>query len=58
MTQDSNAILTLCSHICVGEGIQPLEPREYSELVQLLTRAGKTPGDLFRFTDADFVLYA
>lgn len=54
MTQDSNAILTLCSHICVGEGIQPLEPREYSELVQLLTRAGKTPGDLFRFTDADF----
>ena len=54
MTQDSNAILTLCSHICVGEGVRPLEPREYSELVQLLTQAGKTPKDLFRFSAEDF----
>lgn len=54
MTQDSNAILTLCSHLCVGEGVRPLEPREYSELVQLLTQAGKTPKDLFRFSAEDF----
>lgn len=54
MTQDSNAILTLCSHICVGEGIQPLDPKEYSHLASLLAQAGKTPGDLFSFTDADF----
>ena len=54
MTQDSNAILTLCSHICVGEGIRPLEPQEYSNLAQLLQQAGKTPKDMFAFTAADF----
>lgn len=54
MTQDSNVILTLCSHICVGEGVRPLEPREYSELARLLTQAGKTPKDLFRFSAEDF----
>ena len=54
MTQDSNAILTLCSHVCVGEGVRPLEPREYSELAQLLTQAGKTPKDLFHFSTEDF----
>lgn len=54
MTRDSNAILTLCSHICVGEGVQPLEPKEYSDLAQLLTLAGKTPKDLFDFSERDF----
>jgi len=54
MTQDSNAILTLCSHICVGEGIEPLEPKEYSSLVTLLTQAEKTPKDLFNFSAEDF----
>ncbi len=54
MTQDSNAILTLCSHICVGEGVRPLEPKEYSDLVMLLTQAGKTPKDLFHFSAEDF----
>ena len=28
MNLDSNAILTLCSHVCVGEGVRPLEPKE------------------------------
>lgn len=54
MTQDSNAILTLCSHICVGEGVRPLEPKEYSDLVMRLTRAGKTPKDLFHFSAEDY----
>lgn len=54
MTQDANAILTLCSHLCVGEGVVPLEPREYSDLVTLLTQAGKTPKDLFDFSQEDF----
>lgn len=54
MNQDANAILTLCSHICVGEGVQPLEPREYSELAQRLTQAGKTPKDLFDFSPGDY----
>lgn len=54
MTQDSNAILTLCSHICVGEGVRPLEPKEYSDLVMRLTQAGKTPKDLFDFSAEDY----
>lgn len=54
MTQDSNAILTLCSHICVGEDVRPLEPREYSDLALRLTQGGKTPGDLFAFAPADY----
>mgnify|MGYP006397109289 CR=1 FL=1 len=43
MNQDSNAILTLCSHICVGEVVQPLEPKEYSGRAQKLILAEKTP---------------
>lgn len=54
MNQDSNAILTLCSHICVGEGLCPLEPKEYSELAQKLNCLGKSPKDLFSFSDDDY----
>lgn len=54
MNLDSNAILTLCSHICVGEGVRPLEPKEYSELAQKLLLAEKTPKDLFNFSTDDF----
>ena len=54
MNLDSNAILTLCSHICVGEGVRPLEPKEYSELAKKLGNIGKSPKDLFEFTDRDF----
>lgn len=54
MLQDSNAIVTLCSYVCVGEGVRPLEPREYSDLTQLLHQAGKTPKDLFGFSAEDF----
>ena len=54
MNQDSNAILTLCSHICVGEGVQPLETKEYSELARKLIQAEKTPKDLFNFSTDDF----
>lgn len=54
MNQDSNAILTLCSHICVGEGVRPLEPKEYSNMAQILSQAGKSPKDLFDFSTDDF----
>lgn len=54
MLQDSNAIFTLCSHLCVGDGVRPLEPKEYSDLVQLLQQAGKTPKELFEFSQEDF----
>lgn len=53
MNQDANAILALCSHLCVPEGVEPLEPREYSELAQFLTRLGKHPGELFGLSMED-----
>ncbi len=54
MNQNPNAILTLCSHVCVGEGVRPLEPKEYDNLAQALNQAGKTPKDLFDFSSDDF----
>jgi predicted Rossmann fold nucleotide-binding protein DprA/Smf involved in DNA uptake len=54
VNQNSNAIITLCSHVSVGEGVSPLEPKEYGELAQLLTQAGKAPEDLFAFSREDF----
>lgn len=54
MNQDASAILTLCSHICVGDGVRPLEPKEYSELAQKLHQAKKFPKDLFTFSEDDF----
>ena len=54
MNQDASAIVTLCSHICVGEGVRPLEPKEYSELAQKLHLAEKRPKDLFEFSANDY----
>lgn len=54
MNLDSNAILALCSYVCVGDGVQPLEPKEYSELAKRLVNSGKSPKDLFEFTTQDF----
>ena len=54
MNLDSNAIITLCSHICVGDGVYPLEPKEYSELAKKLGNTGKSPKDLFEFTSQDY----
>lgn len=47
MNSNSNAILTLCSHLCVGNGVVPLEPKEYGEFAQKLLEVGKKPSDLF-----------
>ena len=55
MNPNANAILTLCSHLCVGDGVNPLEPREYSELAQKLLTAGKAPGDLFSMSREDII---
>lgn len=54
MNPDSNSILTLCSHICVGTDVHPLEPKEYSELALKLSRLKKSPKDLFYFSRDDF----
>ena len=47
MNQNSNAIITLCSHLCVGENIVPLEPKEWADLAAKLMQLGLQPKDLF-----------
>lgn len=47
MNQNSNAIITLCSHLCVGEGIVPLAPKEWSDLAAKLMQLGLQPKALF-----------
>lgn len=55
MKQDnSNAIIVLCSHLCVGENVKPLEPSEWSNVSQLLMSAKKQPEDIFIFDNDDF----
>lgn len=53
MNQDSNAIITLCSYLCIPQDAAPLEPREWSQLAQRLIAAGKRPADLFDDSEAD-----
>lgn len=53
MNPNANAILTLCSHLCVGDGVAPLEPKEYRELAQKLLSIGKEPGDLFAMSGGE-----
>ena len=55
MSQNSNAIISLCSHLCVGDGIVPLEPKEWSELAKNLMDRGFAPENLFDFSKADII---
>ena len=53
MNSNASAIVTLCSRMCVGEGVAPLEPKEWSALAKLLMDHQLQPGDLFAFSEAD-----
>ena len=50
-----SAIAVLCSHLCVGEGVTPLEPKEYSSFATLLRSKIIDPEDILRFGKQDFV---
>lgn len=53
MNQNASAILTLCSHLCVGEGVTPLEPKEWSVMAQRLMEAKLQPADLFHLSRSE-----
>ena len=53
MNLNSNAILTLCSHLCVGDDVIPLEPREWSDLAKQLMDAKLQPGDIFDLSKSE-----
>ena len=52
---NSTAIVALCSRLCVGEGIVPLQPKEWGALSGILTGAGMCPADLLELSKGDLV---
>ncbi len=55
MNDRSMAIAILCSHLCVGENVFPLEPKEYSGLASVLAGKKLSPEDLLPFSKQDFM---
>ena len=55
MNERSMAITVLCSHLCVGEGVAPLEPKEYSSFAALLRSRKIDPEEVLRFGKQDFI---
>ena len=53
MNQNAEAIVILCSRLCVGEGIRPLEAREWSKLAQQLLELDLEPRELLEFSRED-----
>lgn len=54
MKPNAEAITIFCSHLCVGEGVSPLEPKEWSALAQRLMAEKLQPADLLEFGREDF----
>jgi len=52
---NSMAIITICSHLCVGENVKPFEPGEWSKLAGVLYGKSFQPKDLLAFSNNDFV---
>ena len=55
MNDRSTAIAVLCSHLCAGEGVSPLEPKEYSAFAALLRSRQLDPEAVLRFGKQDFM---
>ena len=55
MNDRSTAIAVLCSHLCVGEGVAPLEPKEYSSFAASLRSRKIDPEDILHFGKQDFI---
>ena len=57
MNRNAEAITIFCSHLCVTEGINPLEPREWSDLAQRLMDQGLQPESLLDYGQTDFAAH-
>ena len=55
MDNNSNVIMALCSHLCVTDGVSPLEPREWAELAKRLLNNNLQPEDIINFSESDFL---
>ncbi len=47
MTRDANAIVTLCSHLCKGDGVNPLLSKEWNIVAEKLIENNLRPEDIF-----------
>ena len=54
MDRNSMAIVVLCSHLCTGDGVKPLEPAQWSVLADSLVDKGMEPHNLMSFSKEDF----
>ncbi len=55
MQLNSDAILTLCSHLCTDDAVRPLEPAEWNRLEQRIATVRLRPADLFHLTFDDIL---
>ena len=55
MNRNSEAITIFCSRLGVANDIQPLEPKEWSDLAAKLMSLGLSPENLLDFEEADFI---
>ncbi len=53
MNENAEAIVLYCSRLSCGEGVIPLEPKEWSDLSKLLLEKNLTPSALLRCTKAE-----
>lgn len=53
MNDNSKVITILCSHLCVGGGVEPFTPKEWENAAKCLGAAGKEPKDLFEMRDGE-----
>jgi len=55
MNRNSELITVLCSHLCVADGIKPLEPSEWSRLAEQLMSNGIQPEALLNYEKDDYI---
>ncbi len=54
-SRDSQAILILCSDLCVGEGISPLKPSEWKWLAKTLRKKKLTPSAILEMSQVEII---
>ena len=54
MATNSTVIISLCSQLCMCDGIVPLEPREWSDLAEKMISLGIQPANLMDFSMQNF----
>lgn len=57
MKENSNAIIILCSHLCLSDGITPFEPAQWTKLAERLMEVKLQPADLLRLDKEELLKY-